>query len=129
MSKSRYPKFGSIYLYAGSRHSGDSKIRPGVIVSKDIINQSHRTVQVAPITSDTEIPKGLYAIRFELPKNTSGILVASVVMCDKTTTILKNRLRGEAIATLDACHIEHLKKCLRMAHENSPVMASVLIPA
>ena len=129
MSKSRYPKFGSIYLYAGSRHSGDSKIRPGVIVSKDIINQSHRTVQIAPITTETTIPTGLYAIRFELPRNTAGLSAASVVMCDKTTTILKNRLRGESIASLDSCHVEHLKKCLGMAHENAPVMASVLLPA
>lgn len=118
----KYPKFGEIYFFAASRHSGDSKVRPGIIVSKDSVNSRSKSVQIVPLTRDKKIQNGLYAVRFLIPTEQSGLDYDSVAMCDKATTILKSRLKEKAKGKLSKNYIEHLKKCLQMSHENAPVV-------
>ena len=129
MNQLNYPRYGTLYWYSASRHSGDSKIRPGIIVSKDSSNQVSDRVQIVPLSKTLEIPQSLYASRFVLPSDVSGLEYDSMAQCDRATTLLKSRLRSDAISKLPKNWVDHMKKCLSMSHENNPVIMTALIPA
>ncbi|HIP68440.1 MAG TPA: type II toxin-antitoxin system PemK/MazF family toxin [Chromatiales bacterium] len=122
MSDRTYPAYGHIYFYRSSRHSGDTKIRPGIVVSKDAVNAVSETVQIVPLTKHLDVQEGMYAIRFMLPSKISFLEHDSIVMCDKATTILSSRIVSLSVGILPEEWISHLKNCLAMSHENKPVM-------
>ncbi|MEZ5529714.1 MAG: type II toxin-antitoxin system PemK/MazF family toxin [Porticoccaceae bacterium] len=124
MTDENYPRYGSVYWYSASRHSGDSKIRPGIIVSKDASNKTSDRVQIVPLSRTLEIPRNLYASRFVLPAAVSGLEFDSMAQCDRATTLLKTRIKSEVVSALPENWIEHMKKCLSMSHENKMVIVT-----
>lgn len=123
MTKSvKYPRFGEIYLFHASKHSGDSKIRPGVISSKNLVNSLSDRVQVVPISTDLNIQKEFISVRRVFPASATGLDSDSVIMCDKATTILVSRLRSEVIGCLKNGHLRIFKTCMQHSHENGPVL-------
>ena len=115
-------KFGDIFLYQASSHSGDTKIRPGVICSKDLINISSEVVQIVPFSTNLDVTKNQMSTRRIFPSSATGLENDSVAMCDKATVIKKTRVKGKRIGHLDKNHLGTLKTCLKGSHENSPVL-------
>ena len=128
MADSKMYKFGEIYLYSGSSHSGDTKIRPGVISSKDAINGPSDVVQIVPFSTNLDAVTNL-SVRRIFSAVATGLEQDSVIMCDKATIIKKSRIKGEAISSLDSGHIEILKDCLNNSHENGPVLVTTMLGA
>lgn len=83
-----FPKQGSIYWFDPEPVKGSElrKIRPCVVVSPDVMNESLRTVIIVPLTSTVQ------AWPFRLTIQLLG--QAPSVACDQIRTVDKSRLKA-----------------------------------
>jgi mRNA interferase MazF len=96
MTGKGYPKQGEIYWVNLDPAAGGEtkKIRPGLIVSNDIGNESSKIVMVAPITSKV---KNVYP--FEVKISLKGM--PAKIMLNQCKALDKSRLKDK-IGSIDA---------------------------
>jgi len=87
------------------------KIRPVVVVQTDLLNNTHPSTIVCPITS--QITKGTHLLRIHLLKNESGLHLDSDILVDQIRSIDNRRFIRE-IGKLNPAHREKLIENLRV---------------
>ena len=108
-----FPKRGEIYWVdlnptLGSEQRG---LRPALVVQNDIGNRYSPTTIVVPISS--RIASSSYLVNVRLPEGL--VPKPSVAKCGQVRTIDKARLRGDAIAALDAESMTRVEDALRVS--------------
>ncbi|NJL83544.1 MAG: type II toxin-antitoxin system PemK/MazF family toxin [Chloroflexaceae bacterium] len=85
--------------------SGDSKKRPWLVFSENTRNHYGSTVLAVPFTSDQgNVPP----THVRIPQGQRGLVVDSVAMCDRITTLKKTLLeRGPYGGTINAEYVNH----------------------
>lgn len=76
--------------HVGSEQAGDN--RPVLVVSNDGFNRHFTTVTVLPVTKREGKARQVYSFEVELPAQTAGNPVDSIVMPQQIRTIDKKRL-------------------------------------
>jgi mRNA interferase MazF len=82
-----FPRQGEIYLIKALRPLGDTKKRPGVVVSNNVRNELKNSVLIVPFTSD--LTSGETLTRIELRASEGGLEADSLALCDNISAIVK----------------------------------------
>lgn len=85
MADDSYPRQGEIYLIRALKTLGDTKKRPGVVVSINVRNQLSSSVLIVPFTSD--LTSGETPTRILLKAGEGGLSVDSLALCDNISAI------------------------------------------
>lgn len=85
------------------------KPRPALVIQSDLVNPTHATVAVCPITTHMEDAEK-FRIRLR-PSPRNGLRADSQVMIDKLTVVRVARLGG-LIGSLDDSEIEAIDRAL-----------------
>ena len=85
------------------------KPRPAVIVQTDMLNPTHSTILVCPISSNSYEAQ-LYRIKIA-PTKMNGLKKPSHIMADKATALLKQRIK-KRIGCLTEDELMELEKSL-----------------
>lgn len=101
-------KRGDIILCALQGDYG--KPRPAVVVQADIVNETHDSITLCPLTTHL-IDTPLFRISL-LPTKQNGLKVASQVMIDKITSQKRDKIR-EKIGSLTPDQLKKINDALR----------------
>lgn len=101
-------KRGDIILCALQGDYG--KPRPAVVVQTDIVNETHDSITLCPLTTHL-IDTPLFRISL-LPTKQNGLKVASQVMIDKITSQKRDKIR-EKIGSLTPDQLKKINDALR----------------
>ena len=94
------------------RHKAEpGKIRPVVIVQTDLLNNTHPTTIICPISKS--IQKQATLLRVHLKKGEAGLKEASNILVDQIRAIDNSRFHKH-LGILEDASIEKLKKCLNL---------------
>jgi len=86
------------------------KPRPAVVVQTDIVNETHDSVTLCPLTTHL-IDVSLFRVSI-LPTKANGLKVASQIMIDKITSQKRFKLR-EKIGELTTDQLQKVNEALR----------------
>jgi mRNA interferase MazF len=94
------------------RHKAEpGKIRPVVVVQTDLLNNTHPTTIICPIS--TNIQKETKLLRVHLKKGEAGLKELSDILIDQVRAIDNSRFYKH-LGILEDSSIENLKKCLNL---------------
>jgi mRNA interferase MazF len=99
---------GQIVLVALSGHFG--KPRPAVVVQSDLLNETHSTISVCLMTSES-VPASTFRVTVE-PSPDNGLRKTSQVMADKIMTVPREKIRGP-VGTLGRTALSGVEQILR----------------
>ncbi len=86
-----------------------SKPRPAVVIQTDLVNETHSSIVVCPVTSHLQDAE-LFRLTIE-PSPDNGLRKTSQIMVDKIVAVRRDRIR-EAIGKLDEELMIRLKRSL-----------------
>lgn len=102
-------KRGDIVICAAPGDFG--KPRPAVVVQSDLLNGTHASVVVCPITSHLE-DAPLFRVPIA-PGRVTGLKKDSQVMVDKTIAIPRGKITGRA-GSIGGAHLKEIDAALRL---------------
>ena len=85
------------------------KPRPAVVVQTDLVNDTHSSIVVCPVTSHLQDAE-LFRLTIE-PSPDNGLQKTSQIMIDKIVAVRRDRIR-EGIGNLDEALMIRLKRSL-----------------
>ena len=88
-----------------------SKVRPALVVQADAFNQTHSSVTICPITSDS-VDAPLFRVTLP-PGERTGLSVPSQVMVDKVVSVPRTAI-VRTIGRCDATHLDLVDDALRL---------------
>lgn len=94
------------------RHKAEpGKIRPVVVVQTDLLNNTHPTTIICPIS--TNVQKETKLLRVHLEKAEAGLKELSDILVDQVRAIDNSRFHKH-LGMLEDSSIAKLKKCLNL---------------
>ncbi len=87
------------------------KVRPVVVVQTDLLNNTHPTTIICPIT--TKIQKKVSLLRVHIKKTEGGMKKASDILVDQIRAVDNSRFQ-KFLGVLDDSAIVKLKECLNL---------------
>jgi len=74
------------------------KPRPALVIQSDLVNETHSSTTVAPVTS-TIVDAPLFRLTID-PTNANGLRSVSQIMVDKLTAVRRDKV-GKTVGSLD----------------------------
>ena len=87
------------------------KVRPAVVVQTDLLNNTHPTTIICPITTKVQTKSSL--LRVHIKKTEGGLKQVSDILVDQIRAI-DNRRFQKRLGVLDNSSIVKLKECLNL---------------
>ena len=102
-------KRGDVVIVA-TRGAYTGKPRPALVVQADLFNETHASITVCPVTSDS-IDAPLFRISVP-PGSRTGLQSASQIMVDKIVSVPRSAI-GKRIGRCDAAELQMVEDALR----------------